>query len=196
METRENILATALRMFNEQGSSLVTTNHIAKEAGISPGSLYYHFKNKEEIILALFEQMISALSDSFQLPDSASFGLNEFLEMFQTSFKLILQYPFFSKEINTLMRRDSKLKKVFHQFRDQRFQDVEMILAHLVDSGQMRLSDQDILLGDLVEMVWVLAFFWTPYLEMSEQPLDEDNVERGVRVVLKLLEPYFIPTNE
>jgi len=34
----------------------VTTNHIAA-VGISPGNLYYHFRNKEGIIRAIFEQM-------------------------------------------------------------------------------------------------------------------------------------------
>jgi len=44
---RDLILTMALKLFNEQGSHKVTTNHIAKAMGINPGNLYYHFKNKE-----------------------------------------------------------------------------------------------------------------------------------------------------
>ncbi|HEY5975523.1 MAG TPA: TetR/AcrR family transcriptional regulator, partial [Geobacteraceae bacterium] len=55
--TKSRILETAIELFNDKGTKAVTTNHIAAALGISPGNLYYHFRNKEEIIRAIFDQM-------------------------------------------------------------------------------------------------------------------------------------------
>ncbi|WP_420933258.1 TetR/AcrR family transcriptional regulator [Alteromonas sp. A081] len=64
MKTAQRILLTALAMFNEHGENAVTSVDIAIELDISPGNLYYHFKGKESIVVALMkmhEQQMQAL---------------------------------------------------------------------------------------------------------------------------------------
>jgi AcrR family transcriptional regulator len=58
----EQILEAAAEVFAERGFEPATTNAIAAAAGISPGSLYQFFRNKDEIARALAQQYADALS--------------------------------------------------------------------------------------------------------------------------------------
>jgi AcrR family transcriptional regulator len=59
----EEILKAAAGVFAERGYDGATTNAIAAAAGISPGSLYQFFKNKDEIARGLAEYYAAQLSD-------------------------------------------------------------------------------------------------------------------------------------
>ncbi|MEV5830579.1 TetR/AcrR family transcriptional regulator [Spirillospora sp. NPDC052242] len=57
-ETRERIVQAAARVFIEHGYAAGTTNRIADEAGLSIGSLYQYFPNKDAILLELTRRHI------------------------------------------------------------------------------------------------------------------------------------------
>jgi AcrR family transcriptional regulator len=59
----DQILVAASETFGELGYESATTNAIAARAGISPGSLYQFFKNKEDIAHALSERYAEHLSE-------------------------------------------------------------------------------------------------------------------------------------
>ena len=60
--TVEAILQATELMINEDGFEEISTNKIAKRAGVSIGSLYQFFPNKEAIFVALEERLIEQLS--------------------------------------------------------------------------------------------------------------------------------------
>jgi AcrR family transcriptional regulator len=58
--TVECILDAAARIFHEQGYAGATTNDIADEAGVSVGSLYQYFPNKDALLVALTRRHIES----------------------------------------------------------------------------------------------------------------------------------------
>ena len=71
--TREQLLASAARVFIQKGFARASLEEIAESAGYSTGALYYNFKNKEELLLELLktgwsqdiERRVSAVSEAF-----------------------------------------------------------------------------------------------------------------------------------
>lgn len=56
-ERKNEILDVAERLFGENGYDNTSTNDILNEIGIARGTLYYHFKSKEDILNAVIERM-------------------------------------------------------------------------------------------------------------------------------------------
>ncbi len=56
MNTREKIMGVALHMFSERGYEAVSIRDICGEVGIKESTLYYHFKNKKDILDSLVEK--------------------------------------------------------------------------------------------------------------------------------------------
>ncbi len=67
--TVEAILEAAARVLAEQGYAAATTNRVAKAAGVSIGTLYEYFANREEVVETLIRQEIDGLVDAFGSKD-------------------------------------------------------------------------------------------------------------------------------
>ena len=59
---REQVLDAAAKLFVEEGFSGASTRDIAKTTGMLPGSLYYHFPSKEDLLVAVFEEGVLRIS--------------------------------------------------------------------------------------------------------------------------------------
>ena len=61
-KTYKALLEAAQKTFIRQGIANTTLNHIAEEAGMTRGALYWHFENKDALILALWEDGAGSLN--------------------------------------------------------------------------------------------------------------------------------------
>src|SRR5690606_34681651 len=61
----EIILDAALKVIAENGFHGSQVSKIAKEAGVADGTIYLYFKNKEDILISLFQKNLGQLIDMF-----------------------------------------------------------------------------------------------------------------------------------
>ena len=72
LNSRENILLTALRLFSQNGYEAVSISDIAGALGLSKGAMYRHFKNKRDLfnqILLRMEEDDAQRAQAFSLPE-------------------------------------------------------------------------------------------------------------------------------
>lgn len=58
---RGRILAVAAKQFCENGYNATTVRNLAAEVGILSGSIFHHFKNKEEILFCVMQEVVLAM---------------------------------------------------------------------------------------------------------------------------------------
>jgi len=67
-QRRVQIADACMRLIGEKGLRAFTVAQIAQEVGIKDGSIFRHFKNKEEIVDAVLDRLEDILADTMPLP--------------------------------------------------------------------------------------------------------------------------------
>jgi AcrR family transcriptional regulator len=193
MSNRERILETALRLFNERGAAAVSTNHIAAAAQISPGNLYYHFRNKEEIVRALFERLFDTRDRLFALPENIAPSLADVRRLVRSNFDALWDYRFAYRELAALLRRDEVLRERWLDARRRGYVSFRELIGALVVVGAVAAPSAPDVVERIADLCWLISEFWLPSLEVSGQPVDAPQLERGVALMLQVLNPSIQP---
>lgn len=190
MNTPEKILDIALRLFNKGGTAEVSTNHIAEAAGISPGNLYYHFRNKQEIIRGLFQRLYAIWDAGLPLPADRKPTLDDLKNLVKTNYQIIWEYRFAYRELVALLRQDVELRAGFLAIRQRGFDGFHEMFNAFVDAGVFAEPEEPEIAKDLMEVCWLISEFWVTNLEVNGRSVDETEMQHGVKLMLRVLQPY------
>ena len=190
-KTKNRIIDTALLLFNEHGTRAISTNHIADACSMSPGNLYYHFKNKEQIIFALFQRMIQSWDDTVK-SSALTIPVQELLDtQLKKTFHFVWQYRFIHRELAALLDKDEELKQLCTEVLQRRIVEIENLIRHFIEHGVVKPLD-DKTLKFIAHTALYFGLFWQPYMEVIGAEPSEENVQKGVLMIKQLLEPYLL----
>jgi len=191
MNTKDRIIHAAIKLFNQKGTKAVSTNHIARAAEISPGNLYYHFRNKEAIIREIFSRIVeftgteSSYGSGFRVIPS----LENMEAVFKRVFVLHWEYRFLYRELNALLNRDQELKAMIIKDQKNRLKEVRESIVAFIKAGIFRPMDETEV-EFLKTSLWIIGTYWHAFLESGGRKITIVRVEEGVDMMRKLLRPY------
>ncbi len=190
MDTKARILQTAVELFNASGTAVVSTNHIAAAAEISPGNLYYHYRNKEEIIRAIVEQIIAGWGNLWAQAQQAEPSPENMRASLLRNFTLLWDYRFFFRELILLMEHDPELKRRYQTARQQRVLELEALLNRYVAAGMLKPPENDDDFRMRITACMLINNQWLIEVEIEEGTLTQKQIERGIALFMYLLRPY------
>jgi len=186
ISTKDKILATALKMFNETSTQASTTNHIAAEMGISPGNLHYHFKNREEIVRTLYH---NKNAESILSVDKFPSSIVELLEHQKMLNKVFWKYRFFQRELSILLFRDPAFKEEYIKDNISHRTRIIAIYKNLVENGDLHVR-YDNELEHLADMVLLVVQYYISFCETMGHAMDYSCIENSLSHIQGAIRPY------
>lgn len=188
MKTKDRIIQTSIELFNRSGVVAVTTNHIAKELNISPGNLYFHFANKEEIIRHIFKMMCKETYDVW-LGKKGKKTLNP-LELIDANFEMFWRYRFFHREMYYLRRKDAQLNKLWKAHISKVLRIMTLTYKRWLKLGWMTPIQSPDEINFLVNILLATASMFLQFFESADRAPSAKHVDTGKKYVARLIIHY------
>ena len=189
MDTKDKIIATAIDLFNIHGTKAISTNHIAKEMGISPGNLYYHFRSKNDIIRSISDNFSNELGSvlKIQLDTISDFSSN-LTSLFNRFFKIQQSYQFLFLEGVHLTKQDSRLLDNYTNLRSLIKKGYHELLSNLVKIKIMKRQSLNII-DDLMDAQWIIMWYWINHTILDRNTYDDFQIKKGIKLSFSIIKP-------
>lgn len=191
MKTRDKIIQASIELFNEQGERNVTTNHIAAHLAISPGNLYYHFRNKEDIILSIYEEYArSLLLETLPKVSAEVKPLDSLVLYMDSVFQTTMKFRFFYSNLPVLLDKNPSLREKYVEVQQSISERVSQLLLSLRAADIIDFSDDE--LADIVSILRLINTFWVSFYQTQTivNEVNDSVFYQGVLKILVILRPY------
>ena len=192
--TPQRILETSLALFNRFGEPHITTADIADEMNISPGNLYYHFRNKDDIIGALYDALEAELLPLLALPDRRAADVEDLWLLLHLLFERMREYRFFYRDLDEITSRNRRVATRFTDLMRRGENTVIELCRGLVATGEMRATEREI--ASLASNVMLVSTYWMSFQRIGARHGGDDaaaaSLDRAAFQVLALIAPYLV----
>lgn len=181
-EKRDRIIEAAVKVFAKKGFHHSRIAEIAETAGVASGTIYLYFKNKDDILISVFEQSLDSIIEEMKLElerlDDPREKLRRFIER---HLDLLRRHKELAEVLQVELRQSHKFMKEYEPTRWVQYLD---IIARILKEGQMKgVFRKDLSLGifkravfgalDEIALHWVVTGKNENFLELASAQLSE-----------------------
>ena len=185
---REKILDAATHLFIQHGYHGLAMRQIAEALQVSKPALYYHFKDKEELFLAILKKYLDELEISIDQISSEDLPCREKIARF---IELVLSQPAGERAIIRLASQEmsqlsASARKSFERiYREKFIGKIEAILKSGMQRGELKSIRPEVATWTLLGMMYPYlypAHAETTHTEKSSLP--EDTIQQIISIYL------------
>ncbi|MFK8050934.1 MAG: TetR/AcrR family transcriptional regulator [Halioglobus sp.] len=195
MGNRARIVSQSRRLMNEHGAQAIGTTQITEALGISPGNLYYHFKNKEEIVLAVFDELERDFREAIAVDISPPISAQRFAGFYSRSLAVSWRYRFFFGGLLHLLRKDENLARRYRELQSWALDLLEGIARQVSADGNLEKPRGKNGFRSLALNTWLIWSNWVRHIQISHEnhEVTYADISEGVNQIFEILAPYLTP---
>nr|WP_320113931.1 TetR/AcrR family transcriptional regulator [uncultured Desulfuromonas sp.] len=179
---KDQIIEAAVDLFSEQGFAETSTAEIASRSNVAQGTLFYHFKSKEGILLEVMRQLLEETTANYHTIDqSCNTGIQCIETLLRNDLAIVKKH---NKEVKTLIRDMSRkvhesgdpCYDLIHDFVSYKISLLCKFLRQGIEDGSIR----DV---PVEETAWFLdaAFYGIMHIRLLKNfplpPLDDNAIQ-------------------
>ncbi len=176
MNTKQKIIATATKTFNERGYSAVNLKELAQVLGISRGNLTYHFKNKnkllEAIVKEMWEKIAKEKAKTMQVP-----SFENMHNQIHLYYKFQQEYAFVFLDIH--VQNHPMVKNQLNAMIEKTIEDYYKMIALGIQLGTVKEETISGTYQSLALSVWMVSFYWLSQ-QTTRSKEQEINAEKTI----------------
>ncbi|WP_157454129.1 TetR/AcrR family transcriptional regulator [Crocinitomix catalasitica] len=189
-KTREKILRAARLLFNRDGVANVSQRMIANHIAISPGNLTYHFQKRQEIIDALFEEMVDnfeAVKPKGQAVESVLPDLEKWLK---AMYKVQFDFRFIPTNFAFITYSNQAIKKAYAKLAKARGEVFNSFIDVLISENLMRDQELTNEYELFLKRFQLLSDHWVLNVQNIEEEVSLKHTREYTQNVMQSLYPY------
>ncbi len=181
--TKDKIIAKAIELFNKNGFGAVSLFEIANSLNMSRGNLTYHFKDKDQLLLTIADEVWDKLErkrqESLRVPSFKN--LHNEVQLF---YHYQQEYAFIFMDHHVLTH--PMIRSQFKKMTDQSIEYSKSIIAFSIQLGNMKEEAFPGLYNHLAMVTWMTTFFWLPQQVIRGEKKTAD----GEKLIWSMLLPH------
>jgi len=140
LDRRKHIMAVASNVFSEKGYYASTISDIASSAGIAKGTIYWYFKNKRSIMLAILEDITHEIEETFgTILRNAPNGLQAVLSCVEPALMLLEKHgPIYLMYFLEIGSTDPVIQEKFRNIYKMVHLGTEVAIKRGIEEGVVR----------------------------------------------------------
>ena len=190
MKTRDKILLKSQELFNKKGLAQVSVRNICDDLQISLGNFTYYFPDKQQIVVELYQKMISELESIAVSPKIDKSSILYLLHYHKQVFAIETHYKFFFLNTFELINNHADIRQTYLRHVEAEKERMTGLMKLYIEVGVLRNDVDPAFIDKMLDLNLMVSSFWMIDAELRYPGQEKQKLLHYLQLCCSIIEPH------